>query len=137
MSVFSQHWNCCRNYYHYFVQIVETEAAQHRGKGKIFLNRFREAMVSTIEKRLQQQFKENTKTAHEATTSRTALSLASEYKIELEAYVKLVYPRVKSGRRSASWADTKATQAGKSAVSHASIAKHIVPASRRLKRDSR
>lgn len=131
------HVEICRSYYHYFVQVVETEAAQYRGKGKIFLNRFREAMVSTIEERLHQQFKESTKTANEAITSRTALSLASEYQIELEAYVKLVYPRVNSGRRSASWADTKATQAGKNAGSKASIAKHIVPASRRLKGDSR
>lgn len=132
------HVEICRSYYHYFIQVVETEAMQHRGKGKIYLNRFREAMVSTIEERLQQQFEQYTKTANEATISgfTTALSLASQYNAELETYVRLVYPRVNNGRRSSCWADSKATQAGKQAGSKTSIAKHIVPASRRLKEGS-
>jgi SprT-like family/Protein of unknown function (DUF2786) len=129
------HVEICRSYYQYFVQVVETEAKQHKGKGKIYLNRFREAMVNTIEERLQHQFEQSTKMADETSisVSSTAMSLASQYNAELETYVRLVYPRVNSGRQSSCWADSKATQAGKKAGSKASIAKHIVPASRRLK----
>jgi hypothetical protein len=127
------HVEICRSYYHYFVQVVETEAKQHKGKGKIYLNRFREAMVSTIEERLEQQFEQSTKIANETIASSSTLSLASQYNTELEAYVRFVYPRVNYGRRSSCWADSKATDAGKKAGSRASIAKHIVPASRRLK----
>jgi SprT-like family/Protein of unknown function (DUF2786) len=129
------HVEVCRSYYHYFVQVVEREALKHRGKGKIYLNRFREAMVSTIEERLKQQFEQSTQAANALTplTSSTALSLASQYKIEMETYVGLVYPRITNGRSSSCWADPKATAAGKKAGKSASIAKHIVPAIRRLK----
>jgi hypothetical protein len=63
----------------------------------------------------------------------SALSLASQYQTELETFVRLVYPRINSGRRSTRWADPNATRAGRQAGSKASIAKHIVPESRRLK----
>ncbi|WP_404785363.1 SprT-like domain-containing protein [Altericista sp. CCNU0014] len=133
------HVEICRSYYDYFVQVVEREASKHRGKGKIYLNRFREAMVRTIAERLQQQFEQSTQAANASAspspTSTAALSLASQYNTELETYVRLVYPRINHGRRSSCWADPKATAAGKKAGSKASIAKQIVPANRRLKGD--
>jgi phosphopantetheinyl transferase (holo-ACP synthase) len=127
------HVEVCRSYYDYFVHVVETEAMQHRGKGRVYLNRFREAMISSIGERLQQQFEENTQTASGTLCSNTALSLASQYKTELNTYVKLVYPCVHHGRRRSGWADFSATAAGKEAGAKASIAKHIVPAHRRLR----
>jgi SprT-like family/Protein of unknown function (DUF2786) len=132
------HVEICRSYYHYFAQVVEAEAGKHKGKGKIFLNRFREGMVSEIEKRLQQQFQQSQRVtmpdeiAAYPESASSALSLASQYQMELETFVHLVYPRVNSGRRSTRWADPNATRAGRQAGAKANIAKHIVPESRRL-----
>jgi hypothetical protein len=130
------HVEVCRSYYHYFVQVVETEAAHHRGKGKIFLNRFREAMVQEIEQRLQQQFQQTHQATSRSLNPTSTLSLASQYQIELETYIQLVYPCVKSGKRKYCWAEASATQAGTQAGSKVQIAKQIIPETRRLNRNS-
>lgn len=126
------HVEICRSYYHYFAQVVEAEAGKHKGKGKIFLNRFREAMVAEIERRLQLQFNQNQQIKEPEAIPASTLSLTSQYQTELETFVRLVYPRINSGRRSTLWADPNATRAGRQAGTRANIAKHIVPESRRL-----
>jgi predicted SprT family Zn-dependent metalloprotease len=126
------HVEVCRSYYHYFVQVVESEAAKHRGKGKIYLNRFREAMVAQIEERLQQQFEQNNPTMVQKVDDNRTLTLISQYQTEVESFVQFVYPKASVGRRSACWADLNASRAGRKAGSKAQIAKHIVPESKRL-----
>jgi hypothetical protein len=126
------HVEICRSYYHYFVQIVESEAKKHKGKGKVFLNRFREAMVSEIEERLQQQFEQSKLVICQQTHDASALSLPIQYQTELDSFVRLVYPNVILDRRSHCWSDPSATRAGRKAGSKAQIAKHIVPESKRL-----
>jgi predicted SprT family Zn-dependent metalloprotease len=129
------HVEICRSYYQYFVHVIESEAAQYRGQGRVFLNRFREAMVHEIGKRLQQQFQQNNPVKIPNATTTSTLSLASQYQAELDLFVQWVYPRVNARRASARWADAKATQAGRQAGAQAHIAKHIVPETRRLKGD--
>ncbi|MGF1603596.1 MAG: SprT-like domain-containing protein [Thermosynechococcaceae cyanobacterium] len=128
----STHVEICRSYYHYFVQVVENEAAQHRGKGRVFLNRFREAMVQEIAQRLQQQFQQHQTTEQNSRSDSSAIGLAHQYEAEVAQFVSWVYPTLKNRQSSARWADASATHAGRTAGSKAAIAKHIVPKTRRL-----
>lgn len=126
------HVEICRSYYHYFVQVVESEAKQHKGKGKVFLNRFRDAMVAEIEARLQQQFEESHPVVYQQSDDTSTLSLPIQYWAELDCFVQFVYPKAGIGKRSYCWADPGATRAGRKAGAKAQIAKHLVPESKRL-----
>jgi predicted SprT family Zn-dependent metalloprotease len=126
------HIDICRSYYSYFLHLVESAAQQHQGKGKVFLNRFREAMVHEIATRLEQQFGEIAALHQAEVISTEAITLSSQYHTELNAFVCLLYPRVGKGKRTYLQGHAKATQAGKRAGAKASIAKQIVSANRQL-----
>jgi hypothetical protein len=126
------HVEICRSYYHYFVQVVEAEAQKHKGKGKVFLNRFRDAMVAEIKERLQQQFEESHPIIVQQPDETTSLSLPIQYQAEVDDFVQFVYPKAGIGKRSTCWADPSATRAGRKAGAKTQIAKHLVPESKRL-----
>ena len=126
------HIEICRSYYEYFSQLIETESRQHQGKGKVYLNRFREAMVDEIAVRLEQQHRDLSTASQAPMNHAGALIQTSQFRMELEQFVSLVYPKIGKGKRTTLIRDAKASQAGQRAGERVGIAKQLVPASRRI-----
>ena len=123
------HVEICRSYYQYFCQLIDREAEQHRGKGSVFLNRFREGMVAEIEERLNEQFQ---KQSAEAQVTSSKICLASQYNAELKNFVRMLHPRIGVRQGSARVGNAEATNAGRQSGAKAGIGKHIVSGSKRL-----
>jgi predicted SprT family Zn-dependent metalloprotease len=123
------HVEVTRSYYQYFCRLIESEAIQFKGKGSVFLNRFKESMAQEIGDRLKAQFRTSSKPIKPESS---ALCLASQYKAELERFVNFLCPNIGSKQGSARRANPEASQAGRQAGARASVAKHIVSGAKML-----
>jgi predicted SprT family Zn-dependent metalloprotease len=122
------HVEICRSYYQYFCQLVDKEVIQHKGKGTVFLNRFREGMVKRIHEKLTVQFQEASRRPE---ISSSELSLAEQYIDETIRFVKFMYPSTATKRRSITQ-NREASDAGRGAGDKISTARHVTGATRRL-----
>jgi predicted SprT family Zn-dependent metalloprotease len=121
------HVEICRHYYQYFCQLVEREALQHKGKGSVFLNRFKEGMADGIGERLLDEFKRQQATAVQS----NAIVLADRFIEERDKFLRHQFPNVRP-HRSSRQQDKSASSVGRAAGSSVGTARHISSGAKRL-----